>query len=91
VKEGEKLSDILSMPIKDALGRDIDVDYSEDIANLRDILDAAKTRFKIFSDSMELQKLTLEQLTHICECEKDAEMAVNWVESKLSQVLLKAK
>lgn len=82
VKEGEKLSDILSMPIKDALGRDIDVDYSEDIANLREVLDAARTRFKIFSDSMELQKLTLEQITHIHSCERDAEMAVKWVESE---------
>jgi len=82
VKEGEKLSDILSMPIKDALGRDIDVDYSEDIANLREVLDAARTRFKIFSDSMELQKLTLEQITHIHFCEKDAVCAVKWIESK---------
>ncbi|CRL08293.1 CLUMA_CG021374, isoform B [Clunio marinus] len=89
VKEGEKLSDILSMPIKDALGRDIDVDYSEDIASLREVLDAAKTRFKIFSDSMDLQKLTLEQITHIHCCEKDAEMAVKWVES-LYKVMLKS-
>lgn len=86
VKEGEKLSDVLSMPIKDALGRDIDVDYSEDIANLRDVLDAAKTRFKIFSDSMDLQKLTLEQITHIHCCEKDADMAVNWVESEFAGI-----
>lgn len=82
VKEGEKLSDVLSMPIKDALGRDIDVDYSEDIANLRDVLEAARTRFKIFSDSMDLQKLTLEQITHIHSCETDAQTAVSWVESE---------
>lgn len=83
MKEGEKLSDILSMPIKDALGRDIDVDYSEDIANLREVLDAAKTRFKIFSDSLDIQKLTLEQITNIHSCEKDAETAIKWVESEL--------
>lgn len=81
VKEGEKLSDILSMPIKDAVGRDIDVDYTEDIANLREVLDAAKTRFRIFSDSMDLQKLTLEQITNIHCCEKDAETAQKWVSS----------
>jgi hypothetical protein len=86
VKEGEKLSDILSMPIKDALGRDINVDYSEDIANLREVLDAARTRFKIFSDSMDLQKLTLEQITHIHAYEKDAETAVKWVESKFKNL-----
>lgn len=70
------------MPVKDALGRDIDVDYSEDIANLRDVLDATKARFKIFSDSMDLQKLTLEQITHIHAYEEDADIAVKWVESK---------
>ena len=89
VKEGEKLSDVLSMPIKDALGRDIDVDYSEDIANLREVLDAAKTRFKIFSDSMDLQKITLEQITHIHCCEKDAQTAVKWVESKFLSLFFK--
>lgn len=68
------------MPIKDALGREIDVDYTEDIANLREVLDAAKTRFKIFSDSMDLQKLTLEQIVNIHCCEQDAETAVKWVE-----------
>lgn len=86
VKEGEKLSDILAMPVKDALGRDIDVDYSEDIANLREVLDAAKARFKIFSASMDMQKLTLEQITHIHCCEKDAQMAVKWVESECNLI-----
>lgn len=89
VKEGEKLSDILSMPIKDALGRDIEVDYSEDIANLREVLDAAKARFKIFSDSLDIQKLTLEQITNIHACEKDAETAIKWVESESEFILMK--
>lgn len=71
------------MPIKDALGRDIDVDYSEDIANLREVLDAAKVRFKIFSDSLDLQKLTLEQITNIHSYETDAEIAIKWIESEI--------
>ena len=71
------------MPIKDALGRDIDVDYSEDIANLREVLDAAKVRFKIFSDSLDLQKLTLEQITNIHSYETDAETAIKWIESEI--------
>lgn len=84
VKEGEKLSDILSMPLKDALGREIEVDYSEDIANLRDVLDAAKDRFKIFSNSLEMQKLTFEKIMHIHSCETDAKTAVKWVESEFT-------
>ncbi|RZC40718.1 hypothetical protein BDFB_002334, partial [Asbolus verrucosus] len=88
VKEGEKLSDMLSMPVKDALGREIYVDYAEDIINVRDILDATTARKNIFSDSVELQKLTLEQITHIYSYEKDVSQAIQWLDD-LFQVLLK--
>lgn len=87
-KEGEKLSDILSMPVKDALGRDIGIDYSEDIAIIRDILDATIARKKIFMDSVELQKLTLEQVAHIQTCEQDAAMAIKWI-SDLYSVMIR--
>lgn len=86
IKEGEKLSDILAMPIKDALGREIEVDYSEDIANLKDVLDATKERFKIFKSSLEMQKLTFEKIIQIHSCETDANTAVEWVESKLRKM-----
>ncbi|KAL2729461.1 titin isoform X1 [Vespula squamosa] len=79
VKEGEKLSDILSMPVKDALGRDVHVDYGEDIVNVRDILDATIARKNIFNDSVELQKLTLKQISLIHIYENDAEQAVKWL------------
>lgn len=73
VKEGEKLSDILSMPVKDALGRDVNVDYGEDIVNVRDILDATNARKNIFNDSVELQKLSLKQTALIYIYENDGE------------------
>lgn len=88
VKEGEKLSDMLSMPVKDSLGREITIDYSEDIVNIRDILDATTARKNIFSDSVELQKLTLEQVTHIDSYEKDVVQAIQWLDDLL-QVMLK--
>lgn len=47
-KEGEKLSDMLSMPIKDALGQEVHADYSEDIVNIHDVLDATVARKNIF-------------------------------------------
>lgn len=71
---------MLSMPIKDALGREIDVDYSEDIVNVRDILDATIARRKIFIDSVELQKLTFQQIIHVHMYERDGEMALKWME-----------
>ncbi|KAK0181091.1 hypothetical protein PV327_003404 [Microctonus hyperodae] len=79
IKEGEKLSDILSMPVKDALGRDVNVNYGEDISNIQDILDATNARKNIFNDSMELQKLTLKQIFLIHAYEKDAQQAVEWL------------
>lgn len=88
VKEGEKLSDMLSMPIKDALGREVYVDYTEDIVNIRDILDATIARKNIFSDSVELQKLTLEQVTHVDQYERDVEQAIQWL-NDLFHVLLR--
>ncbi|XP_043525685.1 uncharacterized protein LOC122536948 isoform X5 [Frieseomelitta varia] len=88
VKEGEKLSDILSMPVKDALGRDVHVDYGEDIVNVRDILDATNARKNIFNDSVELQKLSLKQIALIYTYESDAKQAVKWL-NDLYDVLLK--
>lgn len=76
------------MPVKNALGREISIDYTEDIINIRDILDATTARKNIFSDSVELQKLTLEQVTHIDEYEKDAMQAVLWLD-ELFQVMLR--
>lgn len=77
MKEGEKLSDMLSMPVKDALGRDVDVNYENDIVNVQEILEATLSRKQLFSDSVDLQKLTLEQVTHIHVYEKDAKQAVS--------------
>lgn len=73
VKEGEKLSDILSMPVKDALGREVCVNYNEDIINVKDILDATNARKNIFNDSVEIQKLSLKQIALIHMYESDAE------------------
>ncbi|KAF7280803.1 hypothetical protein GWI33_005466 [Rhynchophorus ferrugineus] len=86
-KEGEKLSDMLSMPVKDSLGQEINTDYSEDIVNIKDVLDATVARKNIFSDSVELQKLTLQQVTLIDSYEKDAEQAVSWLGDILKVML----
>ncbi|XP_050302710.1 titin-like isoform X2 [Anthonomus grandis grandis] len=86
-KEGEKLSDMLSMPIKDALGQEIKADYSEDIINIHDIIDATLARKNIFSDNVELQKLTLQQITLIDRYEKDAQQAITWLEDILMVML----
>lgn len=71
------MSDLLSMPVKDALGRELSVDYTSDIINVREILDMTTARRQLFRDSVELQRLTLQQATHIHDYEKDAEQVNN--------------
>lgn len=89
VKEGEKLSDMLAMPVKDALGGEVQLDYSEDIINIRDIMDATGTRRNIFVDSLELQKLTLQQIIHIRSYEIDLATTIQWL-TDLFSVLVKS-
>lgn len=82
-KEGEKLSDILSMPVKDVLGRDTGLDYSEEIGIIRDIIDETMNRRNILTESVELQSLTFEQIVHIHAYERDASMASKWIDDLL--------
>ncbi|XP_026684714.1 SEC14 domain and spectrin repeat-containing protein 1-A-like, partial [Diaphorina citri] len=80
VREGEKLSDLLSMPVKDSFGRDLGVNYENDIVNIKEILEMTSARKSLFQDSVELQRLTLTQVTHIYSYEKDAAQALQWLE-----------
>ncbi|XP_068142062.1 SEC14 domain and spectrin repeat-containing protein 1-B [Drosophila tropicalis] len=88
VREGEKLSDMLAMPVKDALGRDLQLDYSNDIAQLRRQLDASRERRQLCGQRLALQRLTLEQVTHIHAYEEDARRALDWL-GELYAVLLR--
>lgn len=81
--EGEKLGDLLSMPVKDVFGRDTGIDYSEDAANIRDILDEAVNRRRIFTESVDLQIMTLEQIAHIHTYERDAAISISWLSDLL--------
>lgn len=83
-KEGEKLSDLLSMPVKDVLGRDTGLDYSDEITMIRDILGETMNRRRIFFESVELQILTFEQIIAIYSYERDALMASKWIDDLLA-------
>lgn len=76
--EGEKLSDLLSMPVKDVFGRDTGLDYSSEIATIREILDEANNRRRIFTESVDLQIITLEQVAYIHTYERDVAIAIKW-------------
>lgn len=89
VKEGEKLSDMLSMPVKNAMGVVLNVDYEADIVNVSEILEMTKARCQLFCDSVELQRLTLQQVSYVLNYETDASQAIQWLED-LYHVLLKS-
>ncbi|XP_046401656.1 titin isoform X2 [Ischnura elegans] len=89
LREGEKLTDLLCMPAKDALGRDLGLSREGAILEVRGVLRATATRARIFSESVELQKLRLEQISHIRAYEKDATQAMQWL-NELFQVLLES-
>ncbi|KPU77599.1 uncharacterized protein Dana_GF24934, isoform B [Drosophila ananassae] len=88
LREGEKLSDMLAMPVKDALGRDLQLDYSQDIAQLRRQIEASRQRRQLCGQQMALQRLTLEQVTHIHAYEEDVRRARDWLQ-ELYAVLLR--
>ncbi|CAH1976523.1 unnamed protein product [Acanthoscelides obtectus] len=88
VKEGEKLSELLLLPVKDTLGKDLSTDYTEDIFNLRDVIEGTNARRNIFTDSVEFQKITLEQVIHIDNYEKYTHQAIQWLD-ELLQILMK--
>ncbi|XP_070072043.1 SEC14 domain and spectrin repeat-containing protein 1-B isoform X2 [Drosophila takahashii] len=88
VREGEKLSDMLAMPVKDALGRDLQLDYSPEIAQLRRQIDESRRRRQVCWSRLALQRLTLEQVTHIHAYEEDARRARDWLQ-ELYAVLLR--
>ncbi|EDV96835.1 SEC14 domain and spectrin repeat-containing protein 1-B isoform X1 [Drosophila grimshawi] len=88
VREGEKLSDMLAMPVKDALGRDLQLDYSNDIAQLRRQIDSSRERRQRCGQRLALQRLTLEQVTHIHGYEREVRCALQWL-NELYAVLLR--
>lgn len=79
---------MLAMPVKDALGRDLQLDYSNDIAQLRRQLDVSRERRQRWGERVALQRLTLEQVTHIHGYEQEVRRALQWL-GELYAVLLR--
>lgn len=79
---------MLAMPVKDALGRDLQLDYSNDIAQLRRQLDVSRERRQRWGERVALQRLTLEQVTHIHGYELEVRRALQWL-GELYAVLLR--
>lgn len=63
---------MLSMPVKNAMGVVLNIDYEADIVNVSEILEMTKARCQLFCDSVELQRLTLQQVSYVLNYETDA-------------------
>lgn len=87
MRQGEKLSDLLSMPVKDALGREVAVDYGAHIGHVTALLEAVRGRQTLFSDSVNMRRLTLQQAAHVRAYEQDAAQAVRWLGELLRALL----
>lgn len=83
-QEGEKLSDLLSIPVKDVLGCDTGIDYSDEISMIKDILGETMNRRRIFFESVDLQTLTFEQIIAIYSYERDALISSKWIDDLLA-------
>ena len=68
------------MPVKDALGRELPVDYGAHIGHVSALMDAVRARRSRFADSASLRCLTLRQARHVRTCEREAEQAVQWLD-----------
>lgn len=65
------------MPVKSAMGVVLNVDYEADIVNVSEILEMTKARCQLFCDSVELQRLTLQQVSYVLNYETDASQVPN--------------
>ena len=47
------------------------VDYGPDITNISEILEMSRARSELFRDNVELQRITLQQASHVYTYEND--------------------
>lgn len=68
------------MPIKDAFGHNIELDYSTDISIVGKTLVSAKAHRTAFVRNIDNQMMTLERVNYISQYEKDAMTALRWLD-----------
>lgn len=79
MREGERLADLLAMPVKDALGRPVAVDHAAAIAHVQRLLELMAQRAIGFGDRVTRHRLALRQAALVGSYEADAAQAVAWL------------
>ncbi|XP_071495752.1 uncharacterized protein [Diadema antillarum] len=88
IREGRSLLEMMSLPVKNAFGRDITPDYRRHIEHVETILAELEGRRAQCRDLAEVRKLKLQQLLQLKSCERDAEQAISWIQELLDNMLL---
>lgn len=70
------------------MGVALNVDYEADIVNVSEILEMTKARCQLFCDSVELQRLTLQQVSYVLNYETDASQVTLYLCSVKLQIKL---
>lgn len=63
------------------------VDYGSHIGHVTALLEAVRGRQALFSDTVTVRRLTLQQLQHVKQYEQDARQAVRWLGELLRALL----
>ena len=71
VSVGDRLLQEISLPIKNAFGKDVTPDYSANATCVRRVVDDLSDRKTHCNDLADIQSLKLHQLSQLCTSEKD--------------------
>ncbi|XP_041477901.1 uncharacterized protein LOC121425834 isoform X6 [Lytechinus variegatus] len=88
IREGKSILEMMSLPIKNAFGKDITPNYEKHIAHVERILAELEGRRARCRDLAEVRRLKLQQLLQLKSCERDAEQAIAWLLELLDNMLL---
>ena len=72
-EEGHSLLDMLSLPVKNAFGKDITPDYSIQKGHVEQLLAELGDRKARCDEMSDMRKLKLQQVLQLRTCERDAD------------------
>lgn len=71
--DGDRLVDLMSMPLKNAAGKDVSSNYTSDMMHIKSIQSKIADRIAGTEQRRDTRKLRLKQILHLSTCERDAQ------------------
>ncbi|XP_043190351.1 SEC14 domain and spectrin repeat-containing protein 1-B-like [Amphibalanus amphitrite] len=85
-RTGEKLQDMLTLPVKNSAGQDITPDYSSELAHVTRLSQRLQQHVQTVLETWEISRLRLQQTLQLGQCQAQAEQALSWL-ADLSRLL----